>query len=118
MKKKQEAISLATIKFSDYKPLPDSITIRESNIDGLGLIAKEDIPKGTFLGTIHIPNMCKSGEFIRTPLGGFGNHSENPSCNKFKFEHNNHWGITTKQHIYKGGEITWKYTLYEIETKK
>lgn len=60
-----------------YKPLLDSLTIKSSGIDGLGLFAKEFIVRGTNLGMSHI----KLGDKIyRTPLGGFINHSNNPNC--------------------------------------
>lgn len=98
-----------------YKPLPDSVTIRESDIEGLGLFAKKDIPKGTFLGTIHIPDFWVIGEYIRTPLGGFGNHSNTPNCDKIENSDDGSWGITTNRHIYNAEEITWKYTFYEID---
>ena len=29
-----------------YKPLPDSLTIKASGIEGLGLFAKKNIPEG------------------------------------------------------------------------
>ena len=62
-----------------YKPLLDSLTIKSSGIDGLGLFAKEFIVRGTNLGMSHI----KLGDKIyRTPLGGFINHSNNPNCVK------------------------------------
>ena len=49
-----------------YAPLPKSLTIKTSKINGLGLFAKEDIEQGTNLGTSHV----KLGEqIIRTPLG-------------------------------------------------
>ena len=55
-----------------YKPLPNSLTIKTSKVNGLGLFAKETIPQATNLGMTHI----KIGEkIIRTPLGGFINHS-------------------------------------------
>ena len=37
-----------------YKPLPDSLTIKPSGIDGLGLFAKEGIAQGTNLGMSHV----------------------------------------------------------------
>ena len=37
-----------------YRPLPDCVTIKDSLIDGLGLFATKDIPKGTYLGISHI----------------------------------------------------------------
>jgi len=96
-----------------YKPLPDSVTIRESNIEGLGLFAVTDIAKDTYLGLIHAGKY--DGEYIRTPLGGFGNHSDEPNCDKVSIDNlNNCWGITTNQHIYKDDEITWMYTFYEV----
>ena len=64
-----------------YKPLPDSLTIKDSGIHGLGLFTKEVIPFGTVLGLIHF---SFQGETIRTPLGAFGNHSDVPTCEKFQ----------------------------------
>ena len=62
-----------------YTPLPKSLTIKQSKINGLGLFAKENIEQGTNLGTSHV----KLGEqIIRTPLGGFINHSNDPNCTK------------------------------------
>ena len=62
-----------------YEPLPESLTIGDSNIDGLGLFATEDIDEDEDLGATHIKVPMISG-FIRTPLGGFINHSEDPNC--------------------------------------
>ena len=36
-----------------YKPLPQSLTVANSNIHGLGLFAKEDIEANTQLGLFH-----------------------------------------------------------------
>ena len=41
-------------KKQTYKPLPDNLFIEESLIDGQGLFASKDIPKGTDLGISHI----------------------------------------------------------------
>ena len=49
-----------------YKPLPDSLTIKQSGINGLGLFANEEIAEGTNLGMSHL----ELGKLIiRTPLG-------------------------------------------------
>ena len=56
----------------DYRPLPDCLTVRDSKIDGLGIIATEDIPKDTILGMTHV-KVRKM--IIRTPLCGLYNHS-------------------------------------------
>ena len=36
-----------------YKPLPDSLTIKTSKVNGLGLFANEFIPIGTNFGISH-----------------------------------------------------------------
>ena len=62
-----------------YRPLPDSLTIETSKVNGLGLFAKEGIAQGTNLGMTH----TKIGEkIIRTPLGGFINHANEANCVK------------------------------------
>ena len=75
-----------------YKPLPDNLTIKKSPIEGLGLFATKDIEIGENLGVSHIKLEGKQtlqnsvyyndGEVIRTPLGGFINHSDKPNCVK------------------------------------
>ena len=91
-----------------YRPLPDSLTIDKSTIEGVGLFAKEFIPKDTNLGVTHIPS-SRFG-IIRTPLGGFINHSETPNCiiNKNTEVHY----LTTLVDIQPGEELTVKYTMY------
>jgi len=98
-----------------YKPLPNYVTIRESPIAGLGLFAVKQILAGTYIGIIHIVQ-CENSplDVIRTPLGGFGNHSDTPNCFKIKLENNNSW-IGAIRDIEPNEEITWRYTLYKIE---
>ena len=97
-----------------YKPLPDGITIKKSPINGLGLFATEDIPEKTLIGTIHIPIKGENHGYFRTPLGGFGNHSNDPNCFKILMEDGS-WWISASKDIESGEELTWKYTLYNIE---
>ena len=72
---------MANIRYNRfyYKPLPNEVTIGESSIEGLGLFSTQSIPEGIDLGSTHIKVPMISG-YIRTPLGGFINHSENPNC--------------------------------------
>ena len=72
-----------------YRPLPDGVTIGESEIEGLGLIATKKIKAGTLIGMIHIPNEKELHGYFRTPLGAFGNHSFNPSCYKLEMTDDN-----------------------------
>jgi len=83
------------------------VTIKPSSIDGLGLFATQTIPKNTDLGMIHFTY----GELIiRTPLGGFINHSDKPNCKKLDLE--DEWHLKTIKEIKKNEELTLKYTLY------
>ena len=105
-----------------YKPLPDSLTIKQSGINGLGLFAKEDIAQGTNLGMSHL----KINEIIfRTPLGGFINHSNDSNCIKVELLMINHdnpslkfdykkWNLVTLRDIKNGEELTVRYTFYNV----
>jgi len=105
-----------------YKPLPDSLTIKQSNINGLGLFTKEGLAQGTNLGMCHL----KIGDTIfRTPLGGFINHSDTPNCDKaelrmtdedkqgHKYDYKK-WNLVTLQNIKEGDELTVRYTFYKV----
>ena len=94
-----------------YKPLPQGVTIRESPIHGLGLYATEKLSKGTMLGVIHYP---RGEDYLRTPLGGFGNHSDDPNCTKMMMQEDGAWWVFAIKDIEPDEEITWKYTLYDI----
>ena len=96
-----------------YNPLPDYITIKESSINGLGLFAIEDISANILIGKIHVPSEKEENGYFRTPLGGFGNHSDDPNCSKILMEDGS-WWISANQDIMAGEEITWSYTLYKI----
>ena len=65
-----------------YKPLPNSLTIKKSPIEGLGLYATKKIKKNCFIGLTHIRNKDFENGYIRTPLGGFYNHSNEPNVRR------------------------------------
>jgi len=62
-----------------YRPLPKELTIKNSPIEGLGLYATESIKANSFIGVTHIRDEQFENKYIRTPLGGFYNHSNNPN---------------------------------------
>jgi hypothetical protein len=100
-----------------YKPLPDSLIIKTSKVDGLGLFAKEGIGQGTNLGMSHL----KIGEkIIRTPLGGFINHSNDDNCVKVELHMTNEkfdykkWNLVALRDIKEGEELTLRYTFYNV----
>jgi len=100
-----------------YKPLPSSLTIKQSGINGLGLFAKEGIGQGTNLGMSHVEI---EDIIIRTPLGGFVNHSNDANCVKVELRMTNEkfnykkWNLVTLQDIKEGEELTVRYTFYNV----
>ena len=62
-----------------YRPLPEQLTIKNSPIEGLGLFATQSIKTNSFIGVTHIRDEQFDNKYIRTPLGGFYNHSNNPT---------------------------------------
>tara|TARA_B100001175_G_C19478814_1_gene625918 strand:+ start:469 stop:897 length:429 start_codon:yes stop_codon:yes gene_type:complete len=102
-----------------YKPLPNSLTISRSSVDGLGLFAVTRIPAGTVLGCSHVRDDRFSNNFIRTPLGGFINHSDNPNVEKISAAESRQIEgdllmLRTLKEINSGEELFTKYNLYDI----
>ena len=95
----------------NYTPLPYFLTIKESDIEGLGLFAKENIDSGVDLGVSHIHHHKFLNSYIRTPLGGFVNHSEEPNCKLADYKTEMH--LYTTELIKAGEELTLKYKLYD-----
>ena len=62
-----------------YRPLPDGLTIKNSPIEGLGLFSTIDIKKNSFIGITHVRDEQFENIYIRTPIGGFYNHSNDPT---------------------------------------
>ena len=98
----------------NYKPLPDTLTIKKSNIQGLGLFATTDIPE-SILGIGWVKQDYFPDGFIRTPMGGFINHSDEPNCIKVKRD--NRYYLNTIKDVVGGDELTVKYSFYKIQTE-
>ena len=100
-----------------YKPLPDSVVVKESPIHGYGLFAKSPIKKGTHLGVSHVYAPGFEGSHIRTPVGGFINHSDEPNCHKIESPEESmltYYSLVTSRNIEQGEELTVKYTIYNV----
>ena len=105
-----------------YKPLPESLTIKPSKINGIGLFAEQKIKQGTNFGMSHL----KIGDTIfRTPLGGFINHANEPNCVKAELRMTSEdmkghaynykkWNLVTTKNIKEGEELTTRYTFYSV----
>ena len=94
-----------------YRPLPSYLTIKPSPVEGLGLFAVEPIKKSTSLGISHVYDKWFDNGYIRTPLGGFINHSTTPNC-KTLYE-GRLISIITIKDIKEGDELTLTYTMYD-----
>jgi hypothetical protein len=105
-----------------YRPLPDSLTIKQSGINGLGLFATKGIAQGANLGMSHVA--IGSG-IIRTPMGGFINHSNEANTVKVELKINGDddpllkvatkkWNLIALKDIKEGEEITVRYTFYKV----
>ena len=119
-------------KLKHYNPLPSGLTVADSRISGQGLFATRKLVAGTNLGMSHV----ELGKLIlRTPMGGFINHSDNPNCVKVKSlltrQEWNHrtdlpnnkydlnfikWNLMVTEDIDEGEELTLKYTMYDPRT--
>ena len=106
----------------NYRPLPEQLTIAPSTIHKLGLFTEEDLEQGTNLGMSHLK---LGNKIIRTPLGGFLNHSNDPNCVKAELRFTNEddpelklnykkWNLITLRDIKEGEELTLKYTFYDV----
>ena len=102
-----------------YKPLPDEVTIKKSSIDGLGLFARKNIKANVLLGITHIHNEHYPNRYIRTPLGGFINHSETPNVQLIRCAESRDIEcgtliLQTIRDIKKGEEMCLKYKMYNV----
>ena len=93
-----------------YTPLPKSLTIHNSEVHGLGLFAVEKIEANTIFGITHVKDDRFSDGYIRTPLGGFFNHSDKP--NTKIIDDGEYLRLITISDINIGDEILATYTLY------
>ena len=100
---------------NNYKPLPEGLRVQLSDIEGYGLHTLLFLKQGTNLGISHIKI---KDELIRTPLGGFVNHSDDPNCVKTKLHTDNYikYNLVTIKDIAGGDELTVKYTFYNMSS--
>ena len=95
-----------------YSPLPAGLTISDSGIAGQGLFTTRKMGAGTELGISHYRI---DGEYIRTPLGGFINHADEPNCERTQIRVRpgfDRWNLMIMEDIEEGKELTLKYKLY------
>ena len=103
-------------KLKTYQPLPSGLMVADSRISGQGLFTTRRLVAGTELGISHY--RIDGDTYIRTPLGGFINHSDNPNCvrNQIRLKpYYDKWKLVVIEDIEEGEELTLKYKLYVPE---
>lgn len=102
---------------SNYQPLPQGVRLKKSPISGIGLFTQQMLAADTNLGVSHalieghpIGDGLVGDFIVRTPLGGFINHSTEPNC-KLQ-EENGVWTLHTLKRIRAGLELTINYYDY------
>ena len=100
-----------------YRPLPDGLTIKDSGIDGLGVVATKTFKANTILGIVHVVNKNFPHGYIRTALGAFYNHSDTPNCRTYQ----GFWHqlpvvyLMSIKDIKTDEQLTVRYTFYSME---
>ena len=104
-------------KIEQYNPLPSGLTVADSRIAGQGVFTTRRLVAGTELGESHY-RIDKI--LIRTPLGGFINHADEPNCvrNQIRIRPGfDKWNLVVIEDIEEGEELTLKYTMYDPQKK-
>ena len=104
-------------RLKQYHPLPSGLTVADSGISGQGVFTTRRLVAGTELGEsqYRIDN-----QMIRTPVGGFINHSDTPNCvrNQIRIRPGfDKWNLLVIEDIEEGDELTLKYTWYDPQKK-
>lgn len=108
----------------EWRPLPKSITIKKSKIEGLGVFATQDIMAETDLGISHVFDKRFPDNYIRLPLGAFINHHEMPNCKAIVSESHEsigkikHIRIFAEKNILSGDELTLNYIINKLDNPR
>ena len=92
-----------------YRALPIGLFIQNSPISGQGIFTRRELAVGTELGMSHL---IDGEDIIRTPLGGFINHSDLPNCEKYRIGMKYYVKVIRK--IDPMEELFLKYTFYDV----
>ena len=99
------SIQFILLTRSTEDDFPENLTI-EPKSDGIGLFATKNIDANTDLGIGWIKNNKFENGWIRTPIGGFVNHSDLPNCTLQLDESGNYISLVTTKDIVMLEELT------------
>jgi len=88
-----------------YKPLPEGVTIKNSEIDGLGCFATKHISAGSKIAISHY--FTEEFGILRSPVGSMLNHSVAP--NTFVVREGNVLNLFAADDIAPNEELTLDY---------
>jgi hypothetical protein len=93
-----------------YSPLPKGLKLAPSVHHGHGVWTTIDLPEGTIIGTTHKTDERFEDGLIRTPLGGYLNHSTVPNCQLQR--KGDLYYLVTLEDIPANRELVITYTIY------
>ena len=98
-----------------YRPLPEYLMLGASSIEGTGVFATAELEGDFDLGMTPLKVPILNG-YVRTPLGGFVNHTDEANCylvEKLDWDDYRVFHLYTMRPIKKGEELTLNYHLDE-----
>lgn len=123
-------VNMCGDRYFEYRPLKDIFEVRNSNIDGQGLfLAITELKPHDINPVMVVKNELElyelithyvvDGDVIRTPIGGFINHSSSPNCTLVKLSEamskfDAVYYLKPLRRIISGEEITIDYDVHTM----
>ena len=96
-----------------FNPLPPNCSLKKSNLHGYGVFAEADISKDFDFGVTHVSDNRFPDGYIRTALGSYVNHSNEP--NIIGVQHADSYKMIAKRAIKRGEELTVDYADFNYD---
>jgi hypothetical protein len=89
-----------------YEPIPFPLILRKSKIHGYGIFTSDAFKADRILVDQATHILCNDS-FVRTPIGAFINHSDDPNCTLVK--DNDIYRVKSLRKLKRGEEVTVNY---------